>query len=215
MIPELHQTGLALAFSLMIATTCFSSDAPAIAEAPAPTQTFVHDTAEILIPKSTKTLEVALDSDSLGRQLHAVLGYYGGEIDRGKADVGVVPSGLVVGSASNHFQGYAVWKFRFENGDSRPCRIVAETVFIGTPSEQASGCYLAVTPSIDLAQGTVISPTDEETGRIRETSSAFGTYPEKIELQVPPGQSEFLIILADAGGSGTLRLESLRMEFGK
>jgi len=72
-----------------------------------------------------------------------------------------------------------------------------------------------VTSSIDLAQGTVINPTDEETGRIRETSSAFGTYPEKIELQVPPGQSEFLIILADAGGSGTLRLESLRMEFGK
>lgn len=212
---KIHQAGLALALTLTIATTCFSSDTPTIAEAPAPTQTFVHDTAEILIPKSTKTLEVALDSDSLGKQLHAVLGYYGAEIDRSKADVGIHPSGLVVGSGYNHFNGYAVWKFRFENGDSRPCRIVAETVFTGTPSTQASGCYLAVTPSIDLAEGTVLNPTAKETARIRETSSAYGTYPEQFELQVPPGQSEFLLILADAGGSGSLRLESLRLEFEK
>jgi len=205
---------LALALSLMIVTSCFSSDQPTIAEAP--TQTFVHETAEILIPKDTNSLEVDLDSDSLGKQLFAVLGYWGAEIDRSKADVSIDPSGLVVGSATNHFQGYVVWKFRFENGDARPCRIMANTVFIGTPSEQASGCYLAVIPStpLDPSLGS-INPTAENTAHIQESSSAFGRYPEQLELEVPPGEIEFFIILADAGGSGTLKLESLRMDLGK
>jgi len=209
-----HPARLVLGLSLMIVAKVFSSEAPTIAEAP--TQTFVHETAGILIPKDTKSLKVALDSVSLGKQLFAVLGYYGAEIDRSKADVSTDPLGLVVGSATNHFQGYAVWKFRFENGVARPCRIIANTVFIGTPSQQASGCYLAVTPCtyLDPSLG-LINPAAKNTAHIPETSSAFGRYPEQIELEVPPGESEFFIILADAGGAGTLKLESLRIDLGK
>ncbi len=186
---------------------------PVFLSTQAPSETFVNEQACIVIPESQKLVEISLDPESLRANLYAVLGYYGGEIDKTQADVAADSGTLSLGSAANHFQGYAIWKVRFEDSNHRPGRIFADGVFTGTPASQASGFYVAAVPDIQIAGSTDLTPPAPEFQvRVDDTPESFDHYPATLELRIPEGVSEFFIILADAGGNGVWRLQSLRIE---